>query len=125
MDKDHMDSMQLRPWTQLFRYPHDDAAGVVFTRADYECFLPNAPLNRTAVDFGFRLIVADVCRSTDRDDAVQVTLVSSAASQAAMRRAADKRRKAEAGALGLSAPAQGGWVGHGALFYEQGFSFSH
>ena len=63
MDKDHMDYMHLRPWTPLFRYPHDDAAGVVFTRADYECFLPNAPLNRTAVDFGFRLIVADVCRS--------------------------------------------------------------
>ena len=57
------DWTHIRPWTQLFRYPHDDAAGIVFTRADYECFLPDAPLNRTAVDFGFRLIVADACRS--------------------------------------------------------------
>ena len=53
-----MDWTHIRPWTQLFRYPHDDAAGVVFTRADYECFLPEAPLNRTAVDFGLRVLVA-------------------------------------------------------------------
>jgi len=52
------DWTHIRPWTQLFRYPHDDAAGVVFTRADYECFLPEAPLNRTAVDFGLRVLVA-------------------------------------------------------------------
>ena len=58
-----MDYMQLRPWTPLFQYPHDDAAGIVFTRADYECFLPNAPLNRTAVEFGLRLMVADASRS--------------------------------------------------------------
>ena len=63
MDKDHMDYMHLRPWTPLFRYPHDDAAGIVVTRADYECFLPEAPLNRTAVEFGLRLMVADVHRS--------------------------------------------------------------
>ena len=53
-----IDWTHIRPWTQLFRYPHDDAAGVVFTRADYECFLPEAPLNRTAVDFGLRVLVA-------------------------------------------------------------------
>ena len=63
MDKDHMDYMHLRPWTPLFQYPHDDAAGIVVTRADYECFLPNAPLNRTAVEFGLRLMVADADRS--------------------------------------------------------------
>ena len=63
MDKDHMDYMHLRPWTPLFRYPHDDAAGIVVTRADYECFLPEAPLNRTAVEFGLRLMVADASRS--------------------------------------------------------------
>ena len=63
MDKDHMDYMHLRPWTPLFRYPHDDAAGIVVTRADYECLLPEAPLNRTAVEFGLRLMVADVHRS--------------------------------------------------------------
>ena len=63
MDKDNMDYMQLRPWTPLFQYPHDDAAGIVVTRADYECFLPNAPLNRTAVEFGLRLMVADAGRS--------------------------------------------------------------
>ena len=55
-----MDWTHIRPWTQLFRYPHDDAAGVVFTRADYECFLPEAPLNRTAVDFGLRVIARHV-----------------------------------------------------------------
>ena len=60
---DNMDYMQLRPWTPLFQYPHDDAAGIVVTRADYECFLPNAPLNRTAVEFGLRLMVADADRS--------------------------------------------------------------
>ena len=60
MDKDNMDYVHLRPWTQLFRYPHDDAAGVVFTRADYECFLPEAPLSRTAVDFGLRVIARHV-----------------------------------------------------------------
>ena len=55
-----MDWTHIRPWTQLFRYPHDDAAGVVFTRADSECFLPEAPLNRTAVDFGLRVIARHV-----------------------------------------------------------------
>ena len=63
MDKDHMDYLHLRPWTPLFRYPHDDAAGIVVTRADYECFLPEAPLNRTAIEFGIRLMVADADRS--------------------------------------------------------------
>ena len=60
---DNMDYMQLRPWTPLFQYPHDDAAGIVFTRADYECFLPEAPLNRTAVDFGLRFMVANANHS--------------------------------------------------------------
>ena len=71
-------------------------------------------LSTVAVDAsassGSAFAVADVCRSTDRDDAVQVTLVSSAASQAAMRRAADKRRKAEA-ALGVAAPPPSGASG--------------
>ena len=58
-----MDWTHIRPWTQLFRYPHDDAAGVVITRADYECFLPEAPLSRTAVDFGFRVMIANANHS--------------------------------------------------------------
>ena len=57
------DWTHIRPWTQLFRYPHDDAAGVVITRADYECFLPEAPLSRTAVDFGFRVMIANANHS--------------------------------------------------------------
>jgi len=56
---------ELRPWTPLFQYPPGGDANdrIVVTRNDYECFDPDAPLNRTCVDFGLRYIVADARRS--------------------------------------------------------------
>jgi len=62
------DWTHIRPWTQLFRYPHDDDAGIVFTRSDYECFEPEAPLNRTCVDLCLQLIATDAQCSPLRID---------------------------------------------------------
>ena len=51
----------MRPWTPLFRYPHDGAAAarrMHRAHGDYECARAGCEGSR-GVDFGLRVIVAD------------------------------------------------------------------